>query len=208
MTKTKKPIIVIGSGGHAKVLIEILQERKDQIIGVLSDSLAVGAEFMGLSIIGNDDQISKYSQEEIHLVNGVGSLPGNTRRRDISKFMSDQGYIFASVIHSKSIVSSSALLAEGVQIMSGSVVQANVKIGSHCIINTGAIIDHDCVIGNNCHIGPGAVLSGGVALGNETHVGTGTSIIQNLKIGTNVVIASGSAVFRDVDSGTKFIQKK
>ena len=155
MTESKKPIIVIGSGGHSKVLIEILRERKYSIIGVTSNNLSQGTDFMGLQILGKDDQISSYKQEEILLVNGIGSLPGIYRRKEISIFMKNKGYKFSSVIHPQSIVSPSAFLGEGVQIMAGSIVQAGTQIGLNSIINTGAVIDHDCIIGSDCHVGPG-----------------------------------------------------
>ena len=202
------PIIVLGSGGHAKVLIETLRENQIPIVGVTSLTLNKNDDFLGLKVIVNDDDVNKYNQREILLVNGIGSLPGNTKRKELSALMRQKGYEFFSVIHPQSIISPSTDIKDGVQIMAGTVIQAGSCIGSDTIINTGSIIDHDCVIGNDCHVGPGSVLSGGVTIGDGTHIGTGSNIIQNIKIGKNVIIASGSSVFRDIDPDTKFIQKK
>ena len=208
MTDLEKPVIVLGSGGHAKVLIEILRENETPIAGVTSLDLKRGEDFMGLKVIGTDDEVSNYNRDEILLVNGIGSIPGHTKRKELSVLMKNKGYQFSSVIHRKSIISTSTNIHDGVQLMAGSIIQPGSQIGSDTIINTGAIIDHDCFIGKDCHIGPGSMMSGGVMIGDGTHIGTGSNIIQNIKIGKNVVIAAGSSVFRDIDSDTKFIQKK
>ena len=208
MMDSDKPIIILGSGGHAKVLIEVLRENQIPMVGVTSLDLNKDDDFLGLRVIGNDDEVNNYNQNEILLVNGIGSLPGNTKRKALSTLMRDKGYKFFSVIHPQSIISPSTYIYDGAQVMAGSVIQAGSQIGSDTIINTGAIIDHDCIIGSNCHVGPGSVTSGGVTVGDGTHIGTGSNIIQNIKIGKNVIIASGSSVFRDIDSDTKFIQKK
>lgn len=208
MNALEKSIIVLGSGGHAKVLIEILRENKIPIAGVTSIDLKQDDEFIGLKVIGTDDDLTNYNQGEILLVNGIGSLPGNTKRKELSALMKEKGYRFSSVIHRQSVVSSSAYIHDGAQLMAGSIIQAGSEIGSDTIINTGAIIDHDCLIGRDCHIGPGSALSGGVTVGDGTHIGTGSNIIQNIKIGKNVIIAAGSSVFRNIDSDSKFIQKK
>jgi len=204
----KLPVIIIGSGGHASVLIEILQILNQTIIGVADPFKEIGTEVGDVTVIGGDDVITKYSKEKVLLVNGVGSIPGSTQRLDVSVRFRSLGYEFASVISPSAILSSNASVDEGVQIMPGVIVQPHVKIGLDSIINTGSIIEHDCIIGKSCHIAPGSIFSGGVILGDRVHVGTGATVVQNIKIGSGSVIGAGSLVLNDVNQNVKFIQKR
>jgi len=208
MKTETKPVIILGAGGHAKVLIEILNKLDIEILGLTDNAENQIKEFQGLKILGDDYQVYKYPPEEVFLVNGIGSLPGNSIRRDIAIDMRDKGYRFLTIVHPNSLISEKAILHEGCQIMAGSIIQYGTSIGKDTIINTGSVIDHECYVGQSCHIATGSVLSGNVIVGDNTHIGTGTCIINNISIGENVVVAAGSVVYKDIISGSKFLQKK
>ena len=203
-----KPIIIIGAGGHAKVLIEVLRLCELKILGLLDINKTKGDLFCGVQVLGNDEDIVNFSPDEVVLVNAVGSFPGNDLRCKVAKIFRDKGYSFESIIHPASIVASGVSIEEGVQIMAACVLQPGVQIGMDSIINTGVIVDHDCLVGKNCHLSPGVTLSGGVQICDHVHIGTGTSIIQNKIIGANSVIAAASVVFHDVPENVTYIQSR
>jgi len=201
------PALILGAGGHAKVLIEALRLNQKNIIGVVTPELDSGASFYGLPVIGSDKAIQNYDPQELLLINGLGSLPGNSQRWKLSVEMREKGYQFGSVVHPYSKISTDIVLEEGVQLMAGTVIQPGCKIGQCSIINTGSLIDHDSVIGEYCHIAPGVTLSGGVSVGESVHIGAGSQVIQGIQIGDNAVIAAGTTVYKDVPNGMLVRQK-
>ena len=198
---------MLGAGGHAAVLAEILLEQNKQLIAVVSPGLIKeNSPLFGLAQIESDeDLLAAYNPQNVELVNGVGSIPGNSVRSKLYTFFSDKGFDFTRVISNKAILSDFLTLEEGVQVMAGSIIQANVVVGKNSVINTGAIVDHDCIIGTNNHIAPGVTLSGGVITGADVHVGTGANVIQSIRIGRDVVIGAGTTVARDVPTGQVLI---
>jgi len=202
-----KPVIVLGAGGHAKVLIEALLLSGTEIIGITDPARLKGADYFGVKILGDDEQVLNYSPNEVELVNGIGSMPNNSVRRILNENMVSKGYIFSKVIHPSAVIARDVKISDGAQIMAGVVIQPSVRIGSSCIINTGVNVDHDCVVHDDCHLAPGVTLSGNVIIGKQTHIGTGTSIIQDITVGRNCVIAAGSIVYRDVPLNTQLIQQ-
>lgn len=198
------PVIILGAGGHAKVLIDALRLRSVKLLGVTDANLGKrGHMLLGVSIIGGDEEITKFSTETIRLVNGLGSVCVDPHRCGLFELFKNNGYRFSNVIHPSVIIAPDVILSEGVQIMAGAVVQAGCHIGKNVIINTRAAVDHDCYIEDHVHISPGVTLSGGVRVGENTHVGTGATVIQNIRIGRNCLIAAGAVVVRDVLDGAK-----
>ena len=200
------PIIILGAGGHAKVIAEALIQAGFKVKGLTSPDKSRNVTFFGLKVLGTDEILSNFSPSEVMLANGIGTLPGGKLRWKLAKRMRENGFVFTQVIHPSSVVALDVELAEGVQIMAGSVIQTNVRIGQDSIINTGTLIDHDCQIAENCHIAPGVVCSGGVKIGKGTHLGTGTTVIQNISIGRNTVIGAGTTIYKNVAANTKFVQ--
>jgi len=194
-----KPLIIIGDGGHANTLIDILNLNKLKIIGIASNN-ELKKDLMGIKVYKDNQIIEKYNKNEIELVNGIGSVPYKQKKRiEINNYFKSYGYKFKSVIHPSAIIGTNVILDDGVQVMAGAVIQNNCKIGSDSIINTGAIIEHDCLIGNNCHIAPGSVICGNVKCGQNTHIGAGSVVIQGISIGKNTIIGAGSSIYKNVE---------
>ncbi len=196
-----KPLILLGTGGHAKVVAEALRLSGREILGVTDPNSSPGSNFFGVRVLGGDEAIYDYSPEEVELVNGVGALPGKVQRWEIGEQMRRRGYRFASVIHPSAVIAKDVELSEGTQVMAGAVIQPSVKIGVDTIVNTGVCIDHDCKIGANCHLAPGVVLSGGVNVGDYVHLGTAASVIQYMSIGCRAIVAAGSVVYKCIPEG-------
>jgi len=193
------PLIILGAGGHAKVLIDALRLQSVKILGIAdADHGKKGQLRLGVPVLGGDEVVMIYTVEKIHLVNGVGSVRVNPLRRQIFERYKRMGYRFASVVHPSAIVAIDVALSEGAQIMAGAIVQAGCYVGANAIINTGSIVDHDCHIWEHAHISPGVTLSGGVRVGENAHIGTGATVIQGIQIGRNCLVAAGAVVIRDV----------
>ena len=200
-----KPIFLIGSGGHASVLEEIISLTDKKLIGILDPNRKPGEKCLNSVVLGGDELIDEYLPEDISLVNGVGILPGNNKRTEISKKYREKGFSFSTLIHPSAVLSSEVEIEEGVQIMAGATIQRNVKIGKDSIINTNSSVDHDCLVGESVHISPGVTLGANVIIGNCSHICLGSSLIQNIKIGKGSIVAAGSIIFEDIPENTKYI---
>lgn len=194
-----KKRFILGSGGHASILADILFQQQKTIEGIAGpEGKSLRKTLANLKFYQDSDLLS-LNPEEILLINGIGSIPGNSLRFDIYEKFKYLGFVFESVIAPNAIVSPNASLGIGVQVMQGAIVQAGAVIGDNTIINTGAIVEHDCVIGSNNHIAPGVTLSGEVESKNNVHFGTGASVIQSIQIGKNSVIGAGATITKNVD---------
>lgn len=199
-----RPVVVLGAGGHAKVLIDALQARSVPIRGILdSDPAKLGGKILGISVLGTDAKLGEWLPDEVVLVNGLGSTESLLSRTALHERLRARGYSFLGVVHPSAVVSPHACLGESVQIMAGAVIQAGARLGDGCIVNTGALVDHDCALEAHVHVAPGAVLSGGVTIGSNTHIGTGAAVIQGIRIGSRCLVAAGAVVVHDVPDGSR-----
>lgn len=195
-----KPVIIIGAGGHAKVLIEALRLSDVPILGFMNEEAKTDYPDpeRPLKYLGNDASIEKYPATKYCLVNGVGSTKVSQERQEIFDRFKALGYEFQTVIHPATVIASDVQLGEGSQIMAGVILQLGCRIGINTIINTRTSLDHDCVIGPHVHIAPGCVLSGSVSCGEGTHMGTGATTIQDIVIGRRVLVGAGSVIIKSI----------
>jgi UDP-perosamine 4-acetyltransferase len=193
------PLIVVGGGGHGRVVLEALRSTASEVRGVVDRDPAVATMLpKGVPWLGDDTALAAFPPTQYSLVNGVGGI-GDGKRRALFERFGTEGYLFAAVHHESAIIAHAGVeLAEGCQVMAGAVVQPGVRIGANAIINTRASVDHDCLIGAHCHVAPGAVLCGGVIVGEDTHIGAGAVVIQGIQIGRGVVIGAGAVIRRHV----------
>lgn len=200
------PIVIVGGGGHTRVLIGILKRLELPIRGIVTSNEALlDSEVHGVPVLGLEGKVA-LDPQEVAIAIGVGNWAsskgsGLDVRAGIYKRYTDQGFFVAPVISHQSITQPDIMLGHGVQIMPGAIIQPGAMVGENTIINTRASIDHDCVIAPHVHVAPGAVLCGSVSVGELTHIGAGAIIIQGIKIGANVVIGAGVTVTQDVADG-------
>lgn len=196
----KKKIILIGGGGHCKVVISQLEKLdKFEIAGIVDNYKSVGSSVMEIEVIGKDWNLKNFYRKGIRCaLITVGSVKDNSKRHKLFNIAKGIGYEFPVIISPTTMVDESVRIDEGTVIMPGCIVNIDSSIGKNCIINTGTIIEHDCKIGNHCHIAPGVNLSGGVEIGDLSFVGISSTIIQGIKIGKNVTVGAGSVVTNDI----------
>lgn len=197
------PVIILGDGGYARTLFEVLRRCDVKVLGCTGRAAAPAVSLPeGLVYLGSDDAITA-SPDEVNLVNGLGSVGSTEARRGIFTRFKEKGYNFATLVHPSAVLAADVTLGEGVQVMAGTVLQSGCVLGDNTIVNIGVVIDHDGRIGAHSHLAPGAALSGGVTLGEGVHVGTGAALIQGIIIGAGALVAAGAVVVRDVPEGAK-----
>ncbi|WP_158999142.1 acetyltransferase [Pigmentibacter ruber] len=200
MNYSQLPVVIIGAGGHAKVVADTLQAMHCEILGYTNTINE--KPLLNLEYLGSDDFIMKQNPKNILLVIGFGSVKFALERQKTYEKWKALGFNFKTLIHPSASISRYATIGEGTQVLMGVLIQACASIKDNCIINTGASIDHDCFIDNHCHIAPRVSLSGGVTISTNCHIGTGSVVIQNIHIENNVTVGAGSVVIKNIASNS------
>lgn len=197
------PVIIVGAGGHARVVTDALLARGTRVLGFTEANPARHrTEVLGLPVLGDDSVLVRYKPDEVRLVNGIGGVGrrGDTSaRRTAQRRFVESGWQFATVVHPDAIVSPHAHLGGGVHVLAGAIVQPGARIGDGCIVNTGAIAEHDVVLGAFTHLAPGAVVCGDVVIGTDSHIGAGAVVRQGLRLGASTVVGAGAVVVKDCE---------
>ena len=194
-------LLIIGSGGHAKVVAEAASLTKVfNEIAFLDDKFdsKINNQYeLKWNIVGSLSDISsmhikkKYS----HAFVGIGDAKARERFFNILKI---NNYLLATIIHPTSFVSPSARVGQGTVVLANAAIQTNSKVGSGCIINTTSSLDHDVVIEDFVHISPGANIAGDTKIGLRSWIGIGASVIQGLEIGEDVIVGAGAVVISNL----------
>jgi sugar O-acyltransferase (sialic acid O-acetyltransferase NeuD family) len=196
-------IIIIGGGGHAKVLISILKSISNYEIAGYTNIEDRGA-ILGVNWLGNDSVIPNIMEKGINnAVLGIGQVKNADVRRSAVKSLKPSGISFPVIISPNTIVSKDVTIGEGTVIMDAVIIHPGSSIGKFGIINTSAVIEHDCIIGDFVHIAPAAILNGGVIVGKNCLIGSNATIIQYRTICDNCIIGAGAVVAEDIiEKGT------
>ena len=201
-------IIVIGGGGHAKVIISIIKKYKLYSIIGYTDEYDKG-KILDIQYIGNDDEIlnDKYKKICKNLVMGIGTvnLKICDQRLKIMQLFKKEGFLFPNIISKSSLIADDVVLEEGVVIMDGAIINTGTKISSLVIINTGAIIDHDCIVKDSSHVAPGVTISGNVCIGENSIIGVGATIKQSINICPNTFVGAGAVVVKNINTKGTYI---
>lgn len=190
--------IILGGGGHAKVLVDAMRLQDRYVpVGLLDkDSSRAGSDVLGIEVIGQDDLLPSIAGAgtATHFIVGVGSLGDSSSRQRLFQAGLDAGLKPATVIHPSAVVSPSADIGPGSMVFAGAVINPGSKVGENVIINTRCVIEHDCSIGNHVHAAPGSIVCGHVSIGEGVHIGAGAVIREGLTIGNRVLAAAGAVV--------------
>lgn len=189
-------VIVLGAGGHGKVIADAVIRSNRKLIGFLDDRDLTS--ILGVPVLGLIDDWVRFQSAEIII--GIGD--NTVRHRVAARIKSgSQTVRWATVIHPSAVIAGSVSIGKGVAILAGTVVSPDTQIGDHVIVNTGSTVDHDCVIGDFVHIAPGANLAGGVRVDTAALIGIGAVVIPGCHIGAHSVIGAGAAVVSDIPPG-------
>lgn len=190
-----KSIAIIGSGGHAKVIIDsIIKMGSFNIVGILDDYKEQGEKALGYDVIGKIEDINSRNYIDEYII-AVGDNYG--RYKIFEKLISKE-INYATVIHPSAIIANDVIINEGVVIMAGVVINSGTRIKKHAIINTGALIDHDNFIGEFASISPGVVTGGGVMVDDYSAICLGSNLRNGINVFERSVVGMGSVVIEDV----------
>ena len=197
----RKPVVILGGGGHASVLVSTLRLLGYSILGFTDPSPELSS-LPGIEYLGDDEVLKDYTEDKIQCVIGLGSTRDTSRRAKLFEVHQHEGFSFPMIIHPSASVAQEVELGTGLQTMAGAVIQTGAIIEENVIVNTSASIDHDCHISKHVHVAPGATLSGSVTVGEGTHIGAGAVVIQGIHIGTKAIVGAGAVVVKDVPSNS------
>lgn len=194
----KRPLILIGGGGHCKSVIEVAESAGYEIKGILDMPDEVGKEVLpGHKVIGTDDEIPQYV-EECDFIITVGFIKNPALRIKLYNKVKAVGGRLATIIASTAHVSKYAELGEGTVIMHHAFVNAGAKIGDNCIINTFVNIEHDAVVGNQCHISTGTMVNGECKIGENCFIGSQSVCANCIEIASDIIVGAGSVVRKSI----------
>lgn len=201
-----KNIVIIGSGGHAKVIADIILKRKEilkdelNIVGFLDDNFQnlKYKEIFNIPILGNTCLVKNFKDKNYSYIIGVGS--NLIREKIAEKYMNLKYY---TAIHPNAVIGNEVIIKEGTVIMANAVINSGSVIGKHSIINSSSIIEHDNIIGDFVHISVGAKLAGTVNIEKRTWIGIGASISNNISICGSCIVGAGAVVVKNIkETGT------
>ena len=200
--------VIIGGGGHARVLIDCLAAADPTLRLALldSDSTLWGKTILGVPVLGNDDKLAELARRgTAYFVVGLGATGDNRRRRELFERARGLNLRPFSVRHPLAIVSRSAEVLDGAQLLPGCIVNTGARIGVNVIVNSGSVVEHDCVIGDHAHVATGALLAGAVCVGEGAHIGAGAVVRQGIRVGGGAIVGAGAVVVKDVPDGAVVI---
>jgi len=200
----KSKIIIIGGGGHAKVLISILKKLKLFDILGYTDIEDKG-NILGIKYLGTDAVLEKIIIEypTCSAAIGVGKINLNNKRQSIKQKLLDLKFSLPTIISPTATINEDTSIGDGTVIFDHCVINSGTKIGKMAIINTGSIIEHDCLLNDDVFIGPNSTVCGGVIINKNSFIGAGSTIIPNIGISENCLIGAGSVIVNHLNkSGT------
>lgn len=195
-------IVIIGSSGHAKVIIDIVrQERKFNIVGLLDRFRNIGEQTFGCPILGQEEDLPKLIKA--HALKGAIIAIGDnfirskvvTRITEISPDLP-----FVSAVHPSASIATEVTIGEGTVIMAGVSINPCASIGRFCILNTNCSLDHDSVLADFASLAPGAATGGNCRIGQHSAISIGAVLIHGINIGEHTVVGAGSLVMKSIDS--------
>lgn len=201
-----KPVVILGHGGHALVVLDVLRLMGRKVAGILAPDLPIGTLWQGVPVLGDDDWIARPEAARYAFTLGVGMLPHRPQlRQQLFARLRDQHRDMPVLIHPSAIVAQGVVPGAGAQIMAGVVVQPGVVIGENVLLNTRATVDHHCRIDAHVHVASGAILCGEVRLEAGVFVGAGATVIQGVHIGASAQVAAGATVVKPIAAGIRYI---
>ncbi|RDI47723.1 acetyltransferase [Falsibacillus pallidus] len=188
--------VLIGAGGHSKVVKDILIAGGHRVLGFLDDNRSE-TSFCGLPVLGKIKDLPTLidSEDSLSFIITIGD---NKKRKHMADELNQYPIRFGTAVHPQSFIGDNVHIGEGSVIMPFAVINADTFIGSHCIINSHAVVEHDCIVDSFVHLSPQSTLTGSVKAGEGVHFGASSCIIPGKQVGCWSIIGAGSTVIRDI----------
>ena len=195
-------VVIIGAGGHAKVIADIVIKNKDKLIGFLDDNITIETDIVEkYKVIGKIKDAERLQQKNKNLrfIIGIGN---NIIRKEIAE---KYQLLYYTAIHPSSIIGTNVKIGEGTAVMANAVINIDSKVGKHCIVNTGAIVEHENIIEDYVHLSPSTTLSGNVKVNELVHLGTGCKVKNNISISAQSIFGVGTIIVKDINESGIYV---
>lgn len=205
---TRPECVILGGGGHARMLIDCLKAAGNTLhLAVLdSDRSLWGQAVLGVPVLGDDELLPELAHGGTkQFIVGIGATGDNRRRQQLFEQALTLELLVVSVQHPSAVIARSAEIMEGSQLLPGCIVNTGARVGLNVIVNSGAVIEHDCRVGDHAHVATGALLAGAVSVGNGAHIGAGAVVRQGIRIGDSAIVGAGAVVVKNVPDDTVVI---
>lgn len=204
MSTNKKRILIMGSGGHARVVADTIEQLGEYEIAGFVDNVHIGRVYKDYDIIGTDDDLKKlYDQGITCAAMGIGYLGEGELRSKLYSQLKTVGFELPAIVDKTAAVADDVEVAEGVYVGKLVVVNSGADLGVMSIVNSGSIVEHDCKLGAFSHVAVGATVCGGASIGEACLIGAGAVVIQEKTVGNNAIIGAGSVVLENVNDYQK-----
>ena len=196
----RKKILIIGASGHAKVIIDIIEQHDHyEIFGLIDTYKPIGTELGGYKILGNEyDILELMNSHDIY--GGIIAVGDNWKRLALHQAITKQTkkFNFITAIHPKASIGKGVSVANGTVIMAGSVINCDAKVGAFCILNSISSLGHDSIMEDFSSLAPGVNVGGNAKIGYASAISMGANIIENIEIGIHTVVGAGATVIENV----------
>ncbi len=190
-----KPLLLLGCGGHAKSVIDVLEMNNEwKLIGLVGLPEQLGLEVLGYRVIGDDKDLPELKNQANHAFLAMGQLPSAKIRQKLATKIDNLGFHSPKIISPNAVISPNACIKAGTFVGHGAIINASATIGRHCIINSMSLIEHDAIVENYCHISTGAIVNGGLQIGAGSFIGSGAMLREGLNLPPNTIIHAGKRV--------------
>ena len=190
--------VIIGAGGHGRVVLDIMQhEGRHEVVGFLDSNPDLHGRLMdGVEVLGPIQRLAGLKEQGV--LGAIVAVGHNGTRRSFGEQVQRLGHELVSAIHPSANIASNVSIGRGVVVAAGALVCAHCQIGDGVILNTGCLVDHETMIGTACHLCPGVKIAGRVTIESGAFVGIGATVIQHVRVGHDSVIGAGAVVLKDV----------
>ena len=193
-------IIVIGSSGHAKVVIDCIEkENKYEIIGLLDRFKEVGSNSFGYKVLGKEEDLQDLIKT-YKIEGGIIAIGDNFTRYTVYDKISQNipQFNFINVIHPSAQIARNVLIGKGTVIMANTTISSEATVGAFCIINNNSSLDHDSKMLDYSSLAPGSSIGGNTKIGLFTAVSLGAKVIHGITIGEHTIIGTGATVLDNI----------
>lgn len=195
-------IVVIGAGGHAKVVARSLRECGGwHVVGFVDDQnpARAGERFGGATVLGGRAALAALREQGVAVA--VVAFGDNRARLAFDAWLACGGWQRPAIVDPSARVGDDVVLGPGCYVAAGAIVEPGVALGRQVIVNSAAVLCHDGIVDDGVHLCPRSCFGGHVRIGPRSWIGIGATVRDRVRIGADVVVGAGALVLRDVPDG-------
>lgn len=191
-------LVIIGAGGHGKVVADIARKNGYRNIVFLDDNES-------LTMCGSYRVVGTVKDFQHYDCDFFVAIGNGKARRSISEMLLAAGKKLITLIHPSAIIAENVEIGLGTVVVAEAVINPGTVVGRGCIINTCSSVDHDCRLGDYSHISVGVHTAGDVVLGENVWLGIGVIVSNDVHICSDTLVGSGAVVVKNITEPGTYI---